>query len=153
MLMSVGKLSPNGEMLTIRLAASKPPGDRQSRDFESTSVCFQLGGTVHDMPCWSHFTVWPPASAAVCAAVGFACSTSPPLVADFELLLEVPELVLVLNLLVRLQRDNARPRTSSTGICFMGTLATKRLEEQPASMRKTVHKSMPAATCYCRTGS
>src|SRR5216684_2155323 len=27
------------------------------------------------MPCWSHFTVWPLAMAALCAAVGFGCST------------------------------------------------------------------------------
>jgi hypothetical protein len=35
----------------------------------------------------------------------------------------------------------------------MGTLATKKLEEHPASMRKAVLKSMPAATAFAEPGA
>src|SRR6185295_8737808 len=86
MLISVGKLSSIGEMLTIKLAASKPPGDRQRSCFDSLVVSVHLGGTFHDIPCASHFAVPPPASAAVWAAVGVAFSASP----------SSPELVAVL---------------------------------------------------------
>src|SRR5580765_3941216 len=87
MLDSVGKLSSMGEMLTIKLAASAPPGERQTSSFDSLLCSFQDGGTVQDIPCWSHLTVCPPASACNWAAVGVACSAlpllSPELEADF----------------------------------------------------------------------
>src|SRR6185436_19835082 len=116
MLTSVGKLSSIGEMFTIRFAASEPPGERHNSDLDSLVVSFQDAGTVQDIPCWSHFAVLPPASAAVCAAVGFACSTSPPLLDPVALLRGAPELFDDLSLLVRLQSESAKPRTSSTGI-------------------------------------
>src|SRR6185436_1267508 len=136
MLMSVGKLSSIGEMFTIRLAASEPPGERHNSDLDSLVFSFQEAGTVHDMPCWSHFAVLPPANAAVCAAVGFACSTSPLPVDPVAVLPGAPELFDDFSLLVRLQSESAKPRTSSTGICFIGTLTSRRLKEQSASMRK-----------------
>src|SRR5882724_3637397 len=121
MLMSVGKLSSIGEMLTIKLAASDPPGELQTSSFDSLVTCFHCGGTVHDIPCWSHLTVWPPANACVCAAVGVACSASPPLSlerdADWP---GPPELFELLSLFVKLQSDSANPSTSRTGICFIG---------------------------------
>src|ERR1051325_1794290 len=143
MLSSGRKLSSIGEMLTIRFAASEPPGERHSSDFDSLVVSFQDAGTVHDMPCWSHFAVLPPANAAVCAAVGFACSTSPPLLDPVAVFRVAPEFVDDLSLLVRLQSESAKPSRSSTGICFIGTLTSRRLKEQSASMRKQV-SSQPA---------
>src|SRR5678809_1433151 len=106
MLMSAGKLSSIGEMLTIKLAASEPPGERQASDFASFSVSVHLGGTVQDMPCRSHFTVWPPARAAVCAWFGFACSAWISLLP----LPDAPELLDGFSLLVRLQSESANPR-------------------------------------------
>ena len=62
MLTSVGKLSSIGEMLTIKFAASPPPGERQSSDFDSLLDSFQFGGTVQDIPWFSQLAVAPPAS-------------------------------------------------------------------------------------------
>src|SRR4030095_532935 len=100
MLISAGKLSSIGEMLTIKFAASKPPGERHASSFDSFVVSVQLGGTVNDMPCRSHLTVWPPARAAACAPVGVACSAwmSLSVVPLFP-----PELLDGFSLLVRLQ--------------------------------------------------
>src|ERR1044072_2691890 len=126
MLMAVGKLSSRGEMLTIRLAASKPPGDRHRNVVFSVGVSVHLGGTLHDIPCTSHFAVPPPASAAVWAAVGVAFSapmSSPPeLVAVLPGALELDE---GFSLLDRLQSESANPSTSRTGICFMVTLTRR----------------------------
>ena len=65
--------------------------ERHTKDFDSFSTCVHLGGNVHDIPWRSHFACCPPASAAVCAAVGCPCST-PPL-SLFELELEPDELL------------------------------------------------------------
>jgi hypothetical protein len=119
MLMSVGKLSSIGEMFTIRLAASEPPGERHANIFDSLVVSVHFCGTVQDIPCASHLTVCPPAIASVCAAVGFAFSTSPSLEEE-ERLPVCPELLLGFSLLVKLQSERAKPSIIRTGICFMG---------------------------------
>jgi len=147
MLISVGKLSSIGEILTIRFAASPPPGERQSSDFDSLLDSFQFGGTVQDIPWFSQAAVAPPAKACVCAAVGVAFSASPPVSED-----EVPEpadLSPVLSLSPRLQSDRTRPRKRSTGICFMDHTHTKGLEEQCASIPKRGLKSMRGSTGEC----
>src|SRR5882672_4726804 len=146
MLMSVGKLSSIGEMLTIKLAASDPPGEFQRSSFDSLVTSFHCGGTVHDIPCWSHLTVWPPASACIWAAVGVACSASPPL--SLELVADLPdlfELFELLSLFVKLQSESANPRTIRTGICFIGHTHKKGLKEQCASIPKQGAKSMARA--------
>src|SRR4030095_492815 len=119
MLMSVGKLASIGEMLTIKLAASDPPGECQTSSFDSLVNWFHCGGTVQDIPCWSHVTFWPPANAWVWAAVGVAGSALMSLVVDVELAgaLEFVDLV---SLLVRLQSERASPSKIKTGICFIG---------------------------------
>src|SRR6185503_7076482 len=125
MLTSVGKLSSIGEMLTFSVAASEP-GECHRNDFDSFSNSVHFGGTVNDMPCRSHFTSWPPASAAVCAAVG--CPRS----ADRELeLLEPDELELELlpwSLSERLQRERAKPSSNRTRICFMRRLLFQKVK-------------------------
>src|SRR5882724_6974046 len=119
MLSLVGKLASIAEMLTISEAALPPPGERHINSFDSFVVCVHLGGTVHDIPCGSHFISCPPESAAVCAAVGSARSGAvPPLSAE-----PVPEPGAFefpdFSLLERLHRDNAKPRTSTSGMCFI----------------------------------
>src|SRR5262250_2238282 len=79
MLASTGNSSAIGEMLTIKFAASNPPGDRHANDSDSLCDSVQPGGTVNDMPCLSHFASLPPEIAAVCAAVGCAFSGVAPL--------------------------------------------------------------------------
>src|ERR1700730_12422618 len=121
MLASVGKLASIGEMLTMSDAASQEPGERQTNIFDSLVVWVHLAGAVHDIPCWSHFIVWPPAKACVWAAVGVACSTLPSASPEVDVDLPgPPELVAVLSLLLRLQNERANLRTRRTGICFMG---------------------------------
>src|ERR1051325_1545960 len=122
MLASAGKFSGIGEMLTIRFAASEPPGERHVNDFASFSVCVHFAGTVHDIPWRSHFACWPPASAAVCAAVGSPCSTFPPLEPEFEL---EPDEPVELDLLPwsrseRLQRDNEKKMATISVMGFIG---------------------------------
>src|SRR5882724_7675805 len=138
MLMSVGKLSSIGEMLTIKLAASDPPGELQTSSFDSLVTCFHCGGTVHDIPCWSHLTVWPPASACIWTAVGVACSASPPLSlepdADLPGLFELFEL---LSLFVKLQSESANPRTIRTVICFIGAHSQERIKRAVRFYSKT----------------
>src|SRR6185436_4848334 len=114
----MGNSSAIGEMLTIRLAAPPAPGDRHMNDWASFCSSVQFGGTVHDMPCRSHFAPWPPAIAAVCAAVVCACSglaalslTEPPEELDAE-----PPLW---SFSERLQSDNAKPMNNTSAICFM----------------------------------
>src|SRR6266850_2407121 len=137
MLMSAGKLSSIGEILTIKFAASDPPGDRHVSIFDSFSVSVHFGGTVHDMPCRSHLTVWPPANAAVCAPVGVARSAW----ISLSPLPDPPELLDGFSLLVRLQSESANPRTSKTGRCFMVPLTIRRLKEHSASIPKGGVKS------------
>src|SRR6185295_10475970 len=137
MLISAGKLSSIGEMLTIKFAASEPPGERHVSIFASFSVSVHLGGTVQDIPCRSHLTVWPPARAAVCAPVGVAFSAW----ISLSPLPEPPELLDGFSLLVRLQSERANPRTSKTGRCFMFPLAIRRLKEHSASIPKRGVKS------------
>src|SRR6266480_6965659 len=100
MLISTGKLESITEMLTLRKA---PPPPELNVSLRTVSV-FQFAGIVQVMPCWSHFTVWPLAMAAVCAAVGFGCSTgSFPIfegLLDEEFEFEVPDF---LNFSLRLQ--------------------------------------------------
>src|SRR6266480_1200126 len=157
MLISVGKLSSIGEMFTIKLAASDPPGERQTSIFDSFEAWVQPDGTVQDIPCWSHFTVWPPANACICAAVGVACSASPPLSLDADLPGPL-EFVDVFSLLLKLQSESANPRTSKTGICFMGHTHEKELEEKCASIPNRAWKSMidgglgPSAPCSPMNG-
>src|SRR6267143_2298575 len=117
MLESVGKLSSIGEMLTIKCAASSPPGELQTSCWNSLLSSFHFGGTVHDIPCRLHFASWPPANACVCASVGFAFSALPlELDEDFS----EPEPPEFLNFVPRLHNDNAKPSTRMVGICFMG---------------------------------
>src|ERR1044071_6781870 len=104
MLMSVGKLASIGEMLTIRFAASDPPGERHMNCFDSFVVSFHFGGTDQDIPCWSHFAVDPPDNASVCAEVGFGRSTSPPL-EEPEVELPGPPEFEDFNLFVKLQSE------------------------------------------------
>src|SRR6266705_6998986 len=104
MLTSTGKSSAIAEILTIRFAASQLPGERNAKLLRSSVVFVHLGGIVQDMPCLIHLISSPPASAAVCAAVGCAFSALISLEDDgpeplFELELELPTLF---NLLVRL---------------------------------------------------
>src|SRR6266508_1388759 len=121
MLMSAGKLSSIGEILTLKLAASEPPGEFQTSSFDSLVTSFHCGGTVQDIPCWSHLTVWPPASACNWAAVGVACSASPLPSLEPEADLPGPlELFELLSLFVRLQSERANPSTIRMGICFIG---------------------------------
>src|SRR5688572_26609103 len=117
MLMSVGKSSSIGEMLTINDAASDPPGERHVKLFASFVVSVQLGGTVHDMSCRSHFTSLPPAIAAVCASVGCAGSgfAALSLTEGADLVSEL----LFLNLSERLQSDKANPITNTSAMCFI----------------------------------
>src|SRR6266478_7766843 len=75
MLVSVGKSSAIGEMLTI--SEAEVPGALQTRVFDSFDDSVHFGGTLNDIPCWSHLTSRPPASAAVWAAVGCGRSTGP----------------------------------------------------------------------------
>src|SRR5918999_728239 len=106
MLISVGKLSSIAEMFTIKLAASEPPGDRQTSIFVSLVVSFHLAGTVHDIPCWSHLTVCPPASASICAAVAVGGSPSPLLSVELVVgLAGSADLFVLVSLLVKLQRE------------------------------------------------
>src|SRR6185436_14994098 len=125
MLISVGKLSSIGEMLTIKFAASDPPGECQTSCFDSLLTSFHCGGTVHDIPCWSQVTFWPPASAWVWAAVGVACSACMSLEDDVDLP-GVLEFVELLNLLVKLQSERANASKRKTGICFMMATLTIR---------------------------
>src|SRR5438132_2735239 len=117
-LTSVGKLESIVEMLAIRNA---PPPAKLSVSLR-TSCFFQLGGTVQVIPCWSHFTSWPFAIAAVCAAVGFGFSTGSPVTdlsfddgdEDDEF-----ELLLVLNLLLRLHAATIKTNAMIKGTCFI----------------------------------
>src|SRR2546425_12886325 len=72
MLTSTGKSSAIAEILTIMLAASQLPGERNAKLMRSSVTFVHLGGIVQDMPCLLHLTSSPPASAAVSAAVGCA---------------------------------------------------------------------------------
>src|SRR5437870_8541647 len=88
------------------------------------TVCFfQFAGSVQVMPCSSHFTVWPLAMAAVCAAVGLGCSTeSLPL---FERLLDEEdefefEEFVFLSLLLKLQAATTSTIATIRGMCFIG---------------------------------
>src|SRR6266849_5873819 len=119
MLESVGKLSSIGEMLTIKCAASSPPGELQTSSWNSLLSCFQFGGAVQDIPCRSHLTCCPPANACVCASVGFAFSASLELDEDFSEP-EPPEFFAVFNFVPRLHNDKAKPSTRIVGICFIG---------------------------------
>src|SRR6185295_8721656 len=108
MLESTGKLSSIGEMLTMSEAAIPPPGERITNIFDSFVSSVQFVGMVHDIPCLSHFTSCPPASAAVCSAVALPGSTDlllPPVAVGPEF--ELPDL----NLSERLQSE--RPRAIS----------------------------------------
>jgi hypothetical protein len=95
---------------------------------------FHCGGTVQDIPCWSHLTVWPPASAATCAAVGVACSASPELLDVEADLFGSLELVPGFSLLAKLQSESANPRRRTVGICFIVLFLQTELEEQCASI-------------------
>src|SRR5262245_51831736 len=117
MLISVGKLSSIGEILTISDAAPAP-GDRHVNVFDSLVVSVQPDGTVHDIPCRSHFASAPPASAAVCAAVATPRSAFASLSLTEVEEFEDPEL-LFLNLSERLHRERARPINNTSAICFM----------------------------------
>src|SRR5215217_8094236 len=115
MLASVGKLSSIGEILTISVAASELPGERQTNDFDSFVSSVHFGGTVHDRPCRSHLICCPPASAAVCSVVAWACSAdlavAPPVPDELEAsFLTFPE---------RLQRERVKPSSSRTRRFFM----------------------------------
>src|SRR6266404_6058611 len=113
MLASVGKLSSMVEMFTSSEAASEPPGERHTSVFDSSLDRVHFGGTVHVIPCWSHFISEPPDSAARWASVGSARSaTTPPLSGVFEFPF--------FSLLERLQRDTAKASTNRRGMCFMG---------------------------------
>src|SRR5438105_15374702 len=120
-LTSVGKLESIVEMLAIRNA---PPPAKLSVSLR-TSCFFQLPGTVQVIPCWSHFTSWPFAIAAVCAAVGFGFSTGSPPVTDLWLDDDGEDdefvLLLVFNLLVRLHAAIIKTSATIEGICFIGS--------------------------------
>src|SRR5205814_6431829 len=118
--MSVGKSSAIGEMLTIKNAPSPP----YSNEFLLTSCFFQFVGIFQEIPCSSHFTSWPFAITAACAAVGFGFSTgsSPILVGlpeDDEG--EDPELLLPLSLLLKLHAIKASTNTNIHGRCFIAS--------------------------------
>src|ERR1051325_10527685 len=102
-----------GEMLTIKLAASEPPGERHTNDLDSFSCSVQFCGTVHDIPCRSHFISCPPRSAAICSAVGWPCSAVPPPA------LSEPDGPSFLNRPDRLQSERAKPISSTSRIFFM----------------------------------
>src|SRR6185369_2803687 len=119
MLESAGKSASIGEMLTIIDAASPPPGERMTNMFDSFVSSVQFGGIVHDIPCRSHFTSVPPASAAVCSAVGLAVSTDrlepEPVGPELE---PLP----FLNLPERLHRERAKAISTTSRIFFMRRL-------------------------------
>src|SRR5215813_9380227 len=139
MLASAGKLSSIGEMLTINEAASPPPGDRHMNDFDSFSCSVHCGGTVHDIPCLSHFACCPPAGAAVCAAVGSPCSAvlpPPPPLALVPLELEP----LLCSFSERLQREREKQIVTASRICFILATACirKARSSQPELHESTV---------------
>src|SRR5437016_647335 len=78
---------------------------------------------VQVIPCWSHFTSWPFAIAAVCAAVGFGFSTGSPPETDLSFDEDEDEFVLLLgfNLLVRLHAAIIKTSATIEGICFIGS--------------------------------
>src|SRR5262249_44363783 len=120
MLDSAGKFSSIGEMLTINDAASPPPGERHMNDFDSFSSWVHFGGTVRDIPCRSHLASWPPASAAVWAAVGVPCSALPLLLPPPPLALEPLELEpLLCNFSERLQREREKQIVNASRMCFI----------------------------------
>src|SRR6185369_897572 len=105
-------------MLTMSDAASPPPGERQLNDFDSFSCSVQPAGTVHDIPCRSHFIDWPPASAAICSAVALPGSADPPELLELDP--DGPELEFpFLNLSERLHNDRAKPISNRATICFI----------------------------------
>ena len=128
-----------GEMLTIRLAASEPPGERQTNSFDSFVCSVHFAGTVQDMPWRSHLISWPPARAAVCSAVGWPCSTGPSLAlldpdgAEVELLF--------FNFSDRLQRESAKPISSTSRIFFIRRTPQLRLDRTKAFYSKPERKS------------
>src|SRR5258708_40177382 len=100
---SVGKLSSRMETLTLRKALFPPP---QLKVLRSALDLVHFCGRVQVISCWSHLTLWPPAIAADCAAVGDGpgAESALPLLDDdpeFE-----PESAAFLNRSARLQRDN-----------------------------------------------
>src|SRR6266480_6423131 len=147
--MSVGKSSAIVEMLTIRFAASEPPGERARKVSRSSVTFVHFGGMVHDSPCWSHLMVCPPASAAVWAAVGTAFSAVIP---PFEADVPVPVGPLAFFDFVRLHSERARPSNRSVEISFICRLATgaERAECFYARTRPNVNVLNPGCSgCSC----
>jgi hypothetical protein len=107
------------ETETIKFAASKPPGERQVKEFNSFDSSFHVGGTVQDIPCTSHIAFVPPANAAVWAAFGSAFSAVISLPPEFE---PVPVSDDFLNRFVRLQSDSDKQMKSTSGTYFIGSL-------------------------------
>src|SRR4030095_9892712 len=141
-----GKLSSIGEILTIKLAELL--GALHMNDLLSFSVSFQLAGTVHDIPCRSHFASFPPAIAAACAGVATPFSALPPppeleLDPEFEPDDDFP----CLNFSERLQHDNAETRTSPIGMYFI--IRTPRSDVKASRFyRKRRSKSMAGIHGY-----
>src|SRR5712691_6085166 len=123
----------------INDAASQEPGERQTNIFSSFVACVHCGGTIHDIPCLSHFTLWPPASAAVWAAVGSGCSTdAPPVSVEPDVdLPDSPDLPAFFSLLLRLQSASANPRTTRTGSCFMAKTHRDYWKSNPLLFQKS----------------
>src|SRR5712692_2130751 len=109
------------------------------------TVCFfQFAGSVQVMPCSSHFTVWPLAMAAVCAAVGFGCSTeSVPL---FELLLDEEdefefEELDFLNFSLRLQAATTNTSATIRETFFIGSPKAAQIRRANAFYRNRAQVS------------
>src|SRR5262249_17030937 len=96
---------------------------------------------VHDIPCFSHLASWPPASAAVWAAVGVPCSALPlVLPPPPPLALEPLELEpLLCSLSERLQREREQQIANATRMCFILATACKR---NPRSSQPELHFSL-----------
>src|SRR5690349_6302481 len=105
-------------MLTISEAASAPPGERQTNDFDSFVCSVHFGGTVHDMPWRSHFICCPPARAAVSSAVGWPCSAL-FVPADLELDDEPEDECAFFSRSDKLQRESANPMSRTSRMFFM----------------------------------
>src|SRR6266581_5166973 len=140
MLTSLGKLGSIVEMVPL-INAPPPPYPNVS---VRTSSLFQFAGIVQDIPCWSHFTVCPFATAAICAAVGVAFSTSSPPVAEVSFDEEdddESEEPLCLSLLVKLHAATTRMRRKIAGICFIEITNQQKVEEQPLFTLSSAHVS------------
>src|SRR5215218_5080532 len=77
LLNSAGKSAAIAAMLTSRNALSDVPGELQLNEVLLAESCFQRCGTVHEISCCAQDADCPPATAAVCPAVGSGGSASP----------------------------------------------------------------------------